>query len=197
MTPEAVCQMLTHRTLQSLSRCCSNILQSVPVFWDASRGKRLWFPSKRTFKQTPRVPFKSGRVKVWLPRFAKSQKRCRGFISFLSAVCTRPGRQRRGEAVDQCDNIHGNTMTTDVWTWSRGSPMPFCFWMRRKPICGKIKWDDTASLADDWTTVGSWGNVKVQHSTHVQLYVLPAKHCSGSALNDELAATTKESNTDF
>lgn len=53
------------------------------------------------------------------------QKRCHGFISFLSTVCTRPARQRRGEAVDQCDNIHANTMTTGVWTWSRDSPMPF------------------------------------------------------------------------
>lgn len=138
-SPEPQQMLLQH------SPKCASILRRV------EREEAL-ISFKRTFKQTPRVPFKSGRVKVWLPRFAQSQKRCRGFISFLSAVCTRPGRQRRGEAVDQCDNIHGNTMTTGVWTWSRGSPMPFLFWMRRKPICGKIKWDDTASLADDWLT---------------------------------------------
>lgn len=82
-------------------------------------------PFKRTFKQMPRVRFKSGWVKVWLPRFAQSQKRCRGFISSLSAVCTRPGREWRGEAVDHCDNIHVNGRTTGVWTQSRDSIMAF------------------------------------------------------------------------
>lgn len=103
-------QMLLQRSPK-----CASILRRV------EREEALISFKKRTFKQTPRVRFKSGRVKVWLPRFAQSQKRCRGFISFLSAVCARPGRQLRGEAVDQCDNIHANTMTTGVWTWSRDS----------------------------------------------------------------------------
>lgn len=150
-TPEAVCQMLTHRTLQSLSRCCSNILQSVPVFWDASRGKRLWFPSKGLSNRRPGFPLSQDGSKSGFPALLNPKKGAA--VSSLS--CLQSAHVLEGsEGLRQWTSVIIFTPTPWRRASGHGAEVHQClfFCIRRKPICGKIKWDDTAGLADDWTT---------------------------------------------
>lgn len=129
VTLEAVRQ-ISLRTLQSLGRCCTNILKYAVVFWDKRGGFDV---CENTLKQMPRVSFKCARVKASPSCFTLLEGAMFSSAApSLSLVCARPGRESGGVKQWQysCQQHALPFLTKTHMQLKNFLPLPF--WMKWK-----------------------------------------------------------------